>query len=99
MSYSLPVTRPEEWSSAFQRSLGHSGMTTQVLQACQGYEAELHVPVMHAGTGKLGDYLPRAGVAARRYRARRDKVLQRLQRGSPHRSAQRSSQVAGASLP
>ena len=99
MSYSLPVTRPEECSSAFRCSLGHSGTTTQVIQACQGCDAELRAPVMHAGTGKLGDYLPRAGVAARRYRARRDAVLQRLRRGSPDRSAQRSSQVTAASLP
>jgi hypothetical protein len=54
-------------------------------------------PTMHTGTGKLGDYLPRAGVAARRYRARRDAVLARLQRGSPDRSVQRSSQVTAAS--
>lgn len=46
-----------------------------------------------AGTGKLGDYLPKAGVAAKRYRARRDKVLSRLQRGSTDHSNQRGSQV------
>jgi hypothetical protein len=54
--------------------------------------------ILTAGTGQLGDYQPRAGVAAKRYRARRDRVMARLQRGSTDRSKQRSSQVTAASL-